>query len=567
MKLKKIILTAAAVIMISALSVSAFAENPQNTAQITAVRLERKLAKAAAPTSSAASGTYTSSKTITLSSKTAGAVIYYTTNGKTPTQASTKYTSAINLAENTTLKIRAYKSGYTASAVKTYTYKIKVSAPAVSVKAGTYDSEQKVTITSKTKDARIYYTTDKTAPTNKSTLYTGPITISKPETIKAVAYKNNMTASAVKEFKYVINAKETADQMDFTNCAGYLACNDKQKQLYKQIYDSVISYKDKIDISVDFISTDDFSLVFCRVDRDNPQLLQFPYKYSCSFSQTSGYISSAAFSYLYTKAETEKIMAKAEKRADEIIALANKELSLFEKIKTIYDQIILNADYNGSLKSAHVLSGVLVDGQGVCESYSRAFQYICKKINIPCILVCGYTTESHMWNQIQLDGKWYNVDLTFGDPVFGSNKEKYKDYVSYNYLNITDQQLAKDHNTYIVVGNQDKYTDDSNCHDLPDCVDTKYNYFTYYGIEIYSSLEKADVGIYKQLEEAYKNKAKQVKIYSQTTAVRDQIIDKYISKRAINDIFAKLNETSDTKFTGLSCNYTNYEITLGLNYN
>ena len=59
---------------------------------------------AATPTFSPAAGTYTSAQSVTLSDSTAGASIYYTTDGTTPTTSSTKYTAAINVASTTTIK-------------------------------------------------------------------------------------------------------------------------------------------------------------------------------------------------------------------------------------------------------------------------------------------------------------------------------------------------------------------------------------------------------------------------------------------------------------------------------
>ncbi len=57
-----------------------------------------------APSFSPAGGTYHSPIEVTLSCSAAGAQIYYTTNGATPTTSSTRYTAPIALSENTTIK-------------------------------------------------------------------------------------------------------------------------------------------------------------------------------------------------------------------------------------------------------------------------------------------------------------------------------------------------------------------------------------------------------------------------------------------------------------------------------
>jgi phosphate transport system substrate-binding protein len=76
----------------------------------------------AAPTSSVASDYYASAQKVTLKTGTSGATIYYTTNSKTPTTASSKYASALTISKTTTLKAIAVKSGRTNSSVSTFTY-------------------------------------------------------------------------------------------------------------------------------------------------------------------------------------------------------------------------------------------------------------------------------------------------------------------------------------------------------------------------------------------------------------------------------------------------------------
>jgi len=77
----------------------------------------------ATPTFSPAPGTYSSAQ-VTLSDTTPGAIIYYTTNGSSPTTSSTRYTSAIAVSSTTTIQAIAVASGYNNSAVATGTYTI-----------------------------------------------------------------------------------------------------------------------------------------------------------------------------------------------------------------------------------------------------------------------------------------------------------------------------------------------------------------------------------------------------------------------------------------------------------
>ncbi|MBQ1667388.1 MAG: chitobiase/beta-hexosaminidase C-terminal domain-containing protein, partial [Prevotella sp.] len=76
-----------------------------------------------APTFSPAAGTYDEAQNVTISCANANATIYYTLDGTEPTNASTPYTTAINIATTTTIKAIAYV-GANASTVTTAEYTI-----------------------------------------------------------------------------------------------------------------------------------------------------------------------------------------------------------------------------------------------------------------------------------------------------------------------------------------------------------------------------------------------------------------------------------------------------------
>ena len=74
------------------------------------------------PSASLAEGIYTSAQSVTLSTTTSGATIYYTVNGSAPTTSSTQYTGAITINTSITLKAFAVKTGMNDSGVLTANY-------------------------------------------------------------------------------------------------------------------------------------------------------------------------------------------------------------------------------------------------------------------------------------------------------------------------------------------------------------------------------------------------------------------------------------------------------------
>ena len=79
----------------------------------------------ATPTFSPAAGTYYGTQSVELSCGTAGATIYYTTDGTTPSSSSAVYSSAIEVSSTTTIKAIAMKDDYDDSEVASATYVIK----------------------------------------------------------------------------------------------------------------------------------------------------------------------------------------------------------------------------------------------------------------------------------------------------------------------------------------------------------------------------------------------------------------------------------------------------------
>jgi hypothetical protein len=161
---------------------------------------------AAAPAFSPVAGTYTAAQTVTLSSTTSGAKIYYTLNGATPTTASTLYSSTIAVKSSETVSAIAVATGFTNSSVAKAAYVIEnpAAAPTFSPLAGKYTGTQNVTLSSTTAGATIYYTINGSTPTTSSLKYTGPIAVTSSTTIEAIATASQATNSTVSSSTYTI---------------------------------------------------------------------------------------------------------------------------------------------------------------------------------------------------------------------------------------------------------------------------------------------------------------------------------------------------------------------------
>jgi len=172
---------------------------------------------AAAPTISPNGGSFGGTQSVTLSSTTTDAQIYYTLNGSTPTPASTLYTGPISLSTDATVKAIASAAGYIQSSVTSAVFTFTDQTPQVSISpaAGSYGSSQQVTLTDTDTNAKIYYTTNGSTPSSSSTLYTGPITVAISETINAIAIDPSLANSDVTTAAYTIQSGGTT--INFAN--------------------------------------------------------------------------------------------------------------------------------------------------------------------------------------------------------------------------------------------------------------------------------------------------------------------------------------------------------------
>jgi hypothetical protein len=177
------------------------------TSAVTTSTITINLPTAATPVITPATGTYTAAQTATITDASSGAIIYYTTDGTTPSTSSAVYGSGIAVNATTTIKAIAGGPAFKTSGVSTSVITITPPAatPVIMPATGTYTTVQSATITDTSTGATIYYTIDGSTPTTSSKVYSAPIPVGTTTTVKAMATGGGFSGSAVATSVITIN--------------------------------------------------------------------------------------------------------------------------------------------------------------------------------------------------------------------------------------------------------------------------------------------------------------------------------------------------------------------------
>ncbi|EDU37742.1 cell wall-binding repeat-containing protein [Clostridium sporogenes] len=176
--------------------------------------------------------------------------------------------------------------------------------------------------------------------------------------------------------------------------------------------------------------------------------------------------------------DMEKAAVKA--KVQEIIKNVIKEgMSDVEKELVLHDYIVKNTEYNMYNHNNKIILpddcnayGVLVKGIGTSEGYSKAMYELLKAAGIECKYVTGISVhdsvggDGHSWNIVKLEDEWYNLDVTWDEPIFNKNGSNNSlDEVNHTYFNIPDSTFNLDHK-------RGMYEND----EYAKCTATKYSY-------------------------------------------------------------------------------------------
>lgn len=127
--------------------------------------------------------------------------------------------------------------------------------------------------------------------------------------------------------------------------------------------------------------------------------------------------------------------------------ITNDEMSQREKVKTVHDWIVNHCTYS---REGRNIADLMFRGIAKCSGYADTFKEFMDVLGIDCEYISGQATNSkgetgsHAWNQVCVDGTWYNIDVCWDDPIFTYNGVR-QEVLRHNYFLISNEQILKNH--------------------------------------------------------------------------------------------------------------------------
>ena len=150
-------------------------------------------------------------------------------------------------------------------------------------------------------------------------------------------------------------------------------------------------------------------------------------KYTTTSAPTGRVVASIKPAYTMTDAEYAQAKLFYDGEIEKIIALVPQGLGEYETALLLHDYICATYKYSEPGEYVYDVYSILSGGAGVCEAYTKLYIALLAECGIKSYPV---TSEeiNHAWNEVRLDGIWYLVDVTWGDPVPDSLGKAYHGY-------------------------------------------------------------------------------------------------------------------------------------------
>ena len=145
----------------------------------------------------------------------------------------------------------------------------------------------------------------------------------------------------------------------------------------------------------------------------------------------------------------EETLSYANQILTEIITPGMSEL---EKVKAIHDYMIMHLDldefatrFDMVLTEDTTVNSTLGSGYAPCAGYAATFHRLCTLAGLEVTSVPGHASHcwNHIWNQVKVDGNWYNIDVCADENMTSLTKD-FNDHsgATYGYFLVSDNDLG-----------------------------------------------------------------------------------------------------------------------------
>ena len=250
----------------------------------------------------------------------------------------------------------------------------------------------------------------------------------------------------------------------------YSQLSSDEQIVYGQILSAVLN---RTEVSVATLSDDLLDKVFNCVLYDHPELFYIDgYQYTTRTRDDEIVAISFHANYIYDEELIAQYNEQLETAISELIANAPVDGSDYDKVRYVFDTLIINTDYVMNCRDNQNVLSVFLFHQSVCNGYAKATQLLLNRLGVESVVVNGSADgESHAWNLVKADGAWYYLDTTWGDSDFKDSRYQDANPVNYDYFMVDSATLNQTHVAQNPVA-------------LPECVAKDCNYYIHENLYI-----------------------------------------------------------------------------------
>lgn len=217
--------------------------------------------------------------------------------------------------------------------------------------------------------------------------------------------------------------------------------NDKEKKMYRYMLDNTRKYKGSLVVDMDEFECSDYGECGALIDRaheailvDHPELINYA-GYRWSYRENSGF--KLTLEFAVSNMISAKIGEMKIQRIIDNIKDDTEDMNDKEKIKYVYEWIGENNTYDSTftyMDKNQSIYNVFMKKNAVCAGFAKASQVIFQNIGINSYTITGESTGPHMWNVVELDGKYYFYDSTVATSARDSDSSWYYDGLRQEYM-------------------------------------------------------------------------------------------------------------------------------------